>query len=231
MYGNFCNSISFLSFAPLMTESEDIKSRIWQKAHELFIQYGIRSVSMDEIAAVLGMSKKTIYIHFKDKNAIVEEAINNVIKNSRDCIIYEKEISENAIEEALKGVDAFDSVLSRINPSLIFDMQKYHPNVYLLFAKYKNEFIYEMVKANMERGIDEGIYRKDIDIEVLSKLRVENVWIPFNPEYYTQFEISISQIQKEIFLHFLYGIVSENGYSILNNYKNQRLNKLSNENI
>ena len=103
--------------------------------------------------------------------------------------------------------------------------------MYLLFAKYKIEFIYEMVKANMERGIDESIYRKDIDIEVLSKLRVENVWIPFNPEYYTQFEISISQIQKEIFLHFLYGIVSENGYSILNNYKNQRLNKLSNENI
>jgi len=213
-----------------MTVSADIKSRIWQKAYELFMQYGICSVSMDEIAATLGMSKRTIYIHFKDKNAIVEEAINNVIKNSRDCIIYEKEISENAIEEALKGVDAFERALSRINPSLMFDLQKYHPKVYLLFAKYKNEFIYEMVKANMRRGIDEGIYRKEIDIEVLSRMRVENVWIPFNPEYYTKFEISISQIQKEIFLHFLYGLVSEKGYPILNNYKNHRINKLSNEN-
>lgn len=213
-----------------MTVSADIKSRIWQKAYELFMQYGICSVSMDEIAATLGMSKRTIYIHFKDKNAIVEEAINNVIKNSRDCIIYEKEISENAIEEALKGVDAFERALSRINPSLMFDLQKYHPKVYLLFAKYKNEFIYEMVKANMRRGIDEGIYRKEIDIEVLSRMRVENVWIPFNPEYYTKFEISISQIQKEIFLHFLYELVSEKGYPILNNYKNHRINKLSNEN-
>ena len=75
------------------------------------------------------------------------------------------------LREALKGVDAFDSVLSRINPSLIFDLQKYHPKVYLLFAKYKTNSIYEMVKTNMEQGNRwEGIYRKDIDIEG-SKLR------------------------------------------------------------
>ena len=137
----------------------DIQERIVLKAHELFMRYGIRSVSMDEIANHLGMSKKTIYQFFADKDALVESVIDIEISRTReDCTAYRQK-SENPIHEIFLAVEMLQELLKSMNPSLMFDLEKYHARAFQKISEHKNRFLYDVIKSNLEKGIRDELYR------------------------------------------------------------------------
>ncbi len=209
-----------------MTEVSEISDRIKSKAHDLFMQYGLRSVSMDDIANNLGISKKTIYQYYADKDELVDAVINTVIGHNQLCCETDKASSENAIHEIFLAMDFMMEIFRSMNPSLLYDMQKYHPNTFQRFAKHKNEYLYSMIRENIVRGIGEELYRSDIKVDVLARFRVESVMLPFSPDFHSKVKSSLAMIEEELALHFLFGLVSQKGYKMTLKYQQERNKKL-----
>ncbi len=132
MDGNFGNSKSFHSFAADLEDMETA-DRIKQKAHDLVMQYGIRSVSMDDIAGALGMSKKTIYQYFSDKDELVEAVIKDKIGENQSLCLKDKEKAKDAIHEVFLAIEMMQEMFANMNPSVISDMEKFHPRSYAIF--------------------------------------------------------------------------------------------------
>lgn len=201
----------------------EIKDRIVQDSCALFMKYGFRSVSMDDIAGKLGMSKKTLYQHFADKDELVEAALEYDIElDQKDCMKSTTN-SNNAIEEVYNVIDVVAEQLGEMNPMVLFEMQKFHPTAFKRFQKYKDEFILKMIQQNIQRGIAEGLYRDDINVEVLAKFRLESMMLVFNPEV---FPLSKKYPLKDLMLiigeHFLFGISSPKGYKLIQKKQQER---------
>src|SRR6476620_472549 len=104
-----------------------MKERIQQKARELFMRYGFRSVTMDEIAAQMGISKKTLYQFFEDKDALVEAVMQaEMAYMQKECTRQNQE-SENAIEEMFKDMDSMEVIVDSLNPQILYDLEKFYP--------------------------------------------------------------------------------------------------------
>lgn len=203
----------------------DTKQRIKQAANDLVMQYGIRSVSMDDIAANLGMSKKTIYLYFKDKDELVDEIVDDIIVNNRYECNADRDRAENAIHEIFLVMDMMAEMFAAMNPGILFDMQKYHPATFKKFLKHKNEYLYNVCRENLERGIQEELYRPELAVDILCRYRVETMFIPFNPDFQQSLKYNLAKIEEEIIIHFLFGLVSLKGYKLVMKYWQQRETK------
>lgn len=201
----------------------ETQERIILKSHELFMLYGIRSVSMDEIANHLGMSKKTIYQYFKDKDALVEGVINIEIQRHHDEFSRYAAISENAIHEIFLALDTAQEMFKHMNPSVMFDLQKYHSTAFEIFRTHKNTFFYDIIKANIERGKQEGLFRADIDIDVLTRYRLANMFLMFDFEHFPSYKFTPIQIISETTDNFLHGMATQQGLLIIEQYKQERI--------
>lgn len=202
--------------------------RIKEKAHVLFMQYGLRSVSMDDIASKLGMSKKTIYQYYADKDELIVAVITEELQRSQHCCEQDQQRSVNAIQEIFLAMEMVIAMMGSMNPSLVYDMQKYHPRAFEKFQQHKNDFLYGVIRTNMERGIREGLYREDINLDILSRYRVESIMLPFNPDFYTKVKYSLAKMEEEMIIHFLFGLASPKGYKLILKYQQERL-KLTND--
>lgn len=198
------------------------KERILDRSHELFNKYGIRSVSMDDIAAQLGMSKKTLYQYFVDKEELVDACFSGVMDQHRHRCILDKQQAENAIHEEFLAYDGMTEMMADMNPSVIYDMQKYHPAAFRKFHEFKYKFLYDVIGDNLRRGIAEELYRSEIDVDVLVRMRIESVMLPFNSEVFPNNRTHLIHIEQQLFEHFLYGLASAKGQKLIQKYKNQR---------
>jgi AcrR family transcriptional regulator len=209
----------------MMIAEINTKDRIRQKADELFMRYGLRSVSMDDIANSLGISKKTIYQFFADKNELVDAVLEGTLNYNKQNCDRNRAGSANAVDEIFLSMDVMEQLFRNMHPSVIFDMQKYHPQAFSRFLKHKNEYLYNTVSKNLERGIKEELYRPEIDIEILSRFRVESMLISFNPEFYIGQKRNLAEVEHQLLEHFLYGIASLKGHKLILKYQQDRLKK------
>ena len=209
----------------MMIAEINTKDRIRQKADELFMRYGLRSVSMDDIANALGISKKTIYQFFADKNELVDAVLEETLSFSKQNCDRNRTGSANAVEEIFLSMDVADQIFRNMHPSVIFDMQKYHPQAFSRFLKHKNEYLYNIVFKNLERGIKEELYRPEINTEILSRFRVESMLMSFNPEFYISQKHNVAEVERQLLEHFLYGIASLKGHKFILKYQQDRLKK------
>ena len=225
-YGNFDYEKSFHSFVPQI-QTMEVKERILIKAHELFNRYGIRSVSMDDLAGHLGVSKKTLYQYYTDKEELVDAIFCTIMEGNRSSCTQNKKIAENAVHELFLAFDMIQEMFSNMNPSTLFDMEKYHPSVYQKFKEYKNGFMYQMIKQNLERGVKEELYRKEIDIDIITRYRIESIAMAFSSEVFPGNRTQLLKIQQELLDHFLHGLATAKGHKLIEKYKQQRSKKLS----
>ena len=200
----------------------EVKDYIINGADNLFCQYGFKSVTMDDIAKQLGVSKKTIYQHFKDKNELINILIRDRIVNQdlqmNKCIIE----SENAVQEVYFGMQDLDFFLETMNPILFYDLQKYHQEAWLNFMDFKEKEIGRKVMDNLKRGIREGLYRQELDVEIITKMRLGQVDMIFTQNrYYDTKKNSLAQIMVEITRHFLYGICNNEGIKLIHKYEKE----------
>jgi AcrR family transcriptional regulator len=202
----------------------EIQERIKQKADELFRRYGIRSVTMDEIAAQLGISKKTIYQYYADKDQLVDAVAVDEIKFSQESCLKDMTSTANAIEEIFRVMEFVEVMFRNMNPSMLYDLEKYHPAGYKKFLEHKNKFLYEMIRRNLERGIKEELYRPEIKVELMARFRLESMMLAFNSELFPPSRFSLVELQQEFIEHFLYGLATLKGYKLIVKYKQQRLN-------
>ncbi len=205
----------------------EMQERILLKSHELFMRYGIRSVSMDEIAAHLGISKKTIYQFYEDKDALVEDVIKMEIdRNEQECSMQQNN-SENAIHEIVLAVNMMEELLKVMNPSVIYELEKYHPKAYKKLNDHKAKFLYNTIKENLERGIKEGLYREDINTDILTRFRIGSTFLMFNPELFNVGKHNPTIVLQVITDNFLYGIATSKGQKIIQKYQSSKQKQLN----
>ena len=198
-----------------------MKERIVKSASNLFWRYGIKSVTMDDIAKELGISKKTIYQHYADKEAILKNVIIEEITSQRCEMELLDECSDNPIDQMIQATDHMRTAMVHMNPSLFYDLKKYYPESWGLFQSYKHEFIITSIRNNLYQGISEGFYRSDIDVEVLSLLRIEEFEIAFDPDIFPPDKFHMMRVQMQFVHHFLRGILTEKGFQYYNTIKDK----------
>ncbi|RYE56904.1 MAG: TetR/AcrR family transcriptional regulator [Sphingobacteriales bacterium] len=199
-----------------------IRDRIKKSAHDLVMRYGIRSVSMDDFASSLGMSKKTIYQYYKDKDELVDAVVSDIILRNKEICVCDRDESKDAIHELFLALDMMSVIMESMNPVVMFDMQKYHPACFGKFLKHKDEYLYSVVKQNLLRGMREELYRTDVNVELMARFRVDSILIPFNPGFTQNVKLGLDEVHKELLIHFLYGIVNPKGYKLIQKYQRQR---------
>jgi AcrR family transcriptional regulator len=208
-----------------MTEA-NTKVRIKQKAKELFMRYGIRSVSMDDIATQLGISKKTIYQYFTDKDELVDGVVDEDIQEMQtECLATGNE-AQDAVDEIFLTVERIVEQFRNMNPMLIYDLEKFHVRAYQRFMEHKNKFLLQIIRRNLEWGVKEGLYRPDINVDVLSKFRLESMMIAFNIDLFPPSRYNLADVTKEIIEHFVFGVASQKGYRLILKYQRQRIKKV-----
>lgn len=196
----------------------EVKERILEKATDLFMRYGIRSITMDEIAGQLGISKKTIYQFFTDKDEMVEAIVDNEVKaNELECSRFRGE-SENAVHEIFIAMKETEEMLKAMNPLIMYDLEKHHPGAYRKFRNYKYEFMYQIIVQNLERGIREELYRPELNIDVVAKHRIESAFMAFNQDIFPHNRYRISEIGYELGIFFLHGITTAKGKKLIEKY-------------
>ncbi|WP_439558452.1 TetR/AcrR family transcriptional regulator [Dyadobacter sp.] len=198
-----------------------MKDRIIKSALNLFWRYGIKSVTMDDIARDLGISKRTIYQHYSDKEAILALVIQEEL-NSQQCELEKlDERAENPIEQLIYSSVQMRETMANMNPTFLYDLKKYYPDAWALFQTYKHEYIIKSLRDNLLKGIELGLYRPEIDVDILALLRVEQVVMGFDPTIFPPRKFDMIHIQMQFLLHFLRGVLSEKGFEFYNTIKDK----------
>lgn len=199
----------------------DTKTRIINGAATLFLQHGVRSVTMDDVARNLGMSKKTLYQHFSNKAALVDGMAQSHIQREIDQ-------TEEIIESATDPIDAMVRVLMTITktfretpPHAVYDLRKYYPASWNRFDQYKSNYVRQVVLKNLEEGVAAGLYRKDMDLPVVAKLRVEQIAMVMDPLLFPPQKYDLTKLHLEQYTLFLHGIVTMKGKQLIYKYLNQ----------
>lgn len=211
-----------------MTELET-SDRIKQKAHDLHMQYGMRSVSMDDIAGELGMSKKTIYQYFADKDSLIEAIITDKIKHNQDCCKKDRLVAKDAIHEIFLAIEMMQEMFEKMNPVVMYDLEKFHPKAFAHFLEHKYNFLHRIFKENLERGLQEELYRPEIDVDIIVKARLETMMLAFNQQLYPKNKFSLVTVETQLTEHFLFGLASLKGHKLILKYQQERLKKNIND--
>lgn len=199
----------------------ELQERILLKGDELFRRYGIRSITMDDIAKHLGVSKKTIYQHYPDKDELVIEVTKlNISRHFEEVENCCGPASSDAIAEMFAVNNSVGEMIRSFNPIMFYDLQKYHPKAWLQFREFRNKYVLNKIIDNMNRGVAEGLYRTDFDINIISRMRLEQVDMTFNYEIYPPSDFQFHVVMQELTLHFLHGMVNEKGLALINHYNN-----------
>lgn len=191
------------------------------KISELFLKYGVKSVTMDDIARELGISKKTLYLSFTDKKDVVMKFIEYSIAN-QTCNIKEKSevTGENAIDILLNVSQILISAQNKVNPNVNYDLQKYYPEAWEKIKGFRQEHIFNRIRMNIEQGISEGIYRDDFNIDVICHLYVLHIEKSYT-ELFNNTDIKFDELLRTLFMYHIRGISSKAGIE----YVEQKLMK------
>lgn len=206
-----------------------MKERILAEAERLFWKYGVRSVTMEDIAKELGISKKTIYQHFNDKEQILSQVIENKMGRNQSEMMCMAIDSDNPVEEILQVLDMFQKHADQVSPNLLMDIKRYYPQAFALFQGYKESQIMQSILDNIQKGIFQGVYRSDIKPAILARLRVEQIELAFDNNLFPTDQYSMHDVQSELIHHFVRGMLTEKGFTIYNQYINKEEHLQPNE--
>lgn len=215
--GNFEHDKSFhCIFAALVME---IKDRILNHAQSLFMRNGIKSVSMDDIAADMAMSKKTLYKWFENKDQIVQASMTRHLTGTQfDCTAMIQSAT-SAIDELFRMLEWTRQEFGNVHPSIFYDLQKFHPGTWKLWLEHKNQFILTQIIDNLRRGIDEGLFRPDLDVEVIARMRLAQIELMFNYDVYPHPQFGNERVSQALLEHFMVGVATLKGHRLINQYR------------
>lgn len=197
----------------------DTKEKIIETATEQFMRYGIRSVTMDDIARMAGVSKKTIYQEFTDKNQLVYETFDSAIRNDKKAMEQIPKFQDGVIDHLLGLTAYIRRRFSDFNPMILNEIQRYFPQCWQLFEEFKNKHIVNEIIELLEKGKSEGVIRTEINSEIIALMRMEQMMLTFDPLKFPPSKYNQVELQLHIFEHFLYGIFTDKGKMAYQNQK------------
>ncbi len=189
----------------------DTQGRILEHALGLFLRYGAKAVTMDMLASELGISKKTIYQYYPDKDALVLAGCQFHIEH-RDCLMHETTSKiEDPLEEFMEVSRQLRQQIQGMNPTLLFDLKRFYPAAWAEVERHKQEDVKGYILSNFERGIAAGYYRPDFDQRVLMTLKMEQYTMALDPTLFPPNHFLVGDVFDALTDHFIRGILTPKG--------------------
>jgi TetR/AcrR family transcriptional regulator, cholesterol catabolism regulator len=207
-------------------DKNEMVARIIDAGSNLFRQYGMRTITMDEIARYLGISKKTLYAHFADKDELVKTVMSRFITDIQQNCIQMKNVAKDAIDETYLIFQYLDGLFRSLNPVVLAEMQKYHIQAYETFERHQNEFVKKMLLDNITWGIADELYRPEINTEIISRFRLESSTICMRQDIFPKDKFPMNIVQWELMEHYLYGIATPKGQKLIQKYQQKYLKNI-----
>ncbi|RFS23520.1 TetR/AcrR family transcriptional regulator [Chitinophaga silvatica] len=195
-----------------------VKERILETALKMFRIYGVKGVTMFDIARDCGISKKTVYEHFEDKQALVGEGLQQLLTNHGDYLKDNIQTSTNAIEELLNSTRYMTNMAKTLNPVMLHDLQKYHPDIWNNVERFKSDGVLHGIKENLKRGMTEGLYRQTLDINIVARMRQLQLEAAFDPEQYPADLYEMQNVMDQVTAHYILGIATTTGQQMANQF-------------
>ncbi|MFV0539655.1 MAG: TetR/AcrR family transcriptional regulator [Aestuariibaculum sp.] len=200
-----------------------MRDKILSTSADLFLNLGFKSVTMDDIANKIGISKKTIYQHYTTKTKLVEATTLFVFDNISKSIDDIRATYQNPIEELLEIKKIVMMHLKNEKTSPQYQLHKYYPKIYSTIKTKQFDLISECTISNLERGVETGLYRKDIHIDFVSRLYFSSLTSFKDAELFPHKSFSMSMLLDHFLDYHLRGICTPKGIERLDQYvsKNQ----------
>lgn len=189
----------------------ETRQRILEIAIAQFARFGVRAITMEDLARQAGISKKTIYQEFEDKKDLVKAVFAAILEQDRKRLAFILEQADGVIEHLVQTSKMMRERLTSINPLVILEVQKYFPEAWNLFETFKQETIQQDLIKVLERGKELGYFRPEIDSRVLARVRLTQVTTAFDPKNFAEPDYNLVEDQMIILDHFLHGIFTEKG--------------------
>lgn len=195
-----------------------MEQKILNKSRQLFYTYGIKNITMDDISKNLGISKKTIYKYYKDKNAIVRSVVEELLSDSAISMNEITNKSEDVIEEVYTQMHNMGKQVQLIKLSFFLELEKSYPDLMESIVKYKTEVITEKIKSNLRRGIESGIYRSELDLEEVALIRLGLIEDSFTNNIFLSAGWHTKDILITLTNFYLHSITNQQGKELINKY-------------
>ncbi|MEK0441346.1 MAG: hypothetical protein RL403_324 [Bacteroidota bacterium] len=189
----------------------ETRQRILEIAMAQFARFGVRTITMEDLARQAGISKKTIYQEFEDKKDLVKAVFAAILEQDRKRLAFILEQGDGVIEHLVQTSKLMRERLTSINPLVILEVQKYFPEAWNLFESFKQETIQQDLIKVLERGKELGYFRPEIDSRVLARVRLTQVTSAFDPKNFAEPDYNLVEEQMIVLDHFLHGIFTEKG--------------------
>lgn len=179
------------------------------------MRLGIKSMTMDEIARQLGVSKKTIYKYVEDKNDLVAKCLRWQQQKEEEMILQICHSDKNAIDELFDISRHISEILTNVHPSVHFDLERYHPEALRESMICRQDVVYNCIHGNMERGKVQGLYRSDLRSEIIARVYIAKLDVLFDGELFPPDKFRFVEVYLEFFRYHIRGIASEEGLKYL----------------
>lgn len=195
----------------------DTRTKIIGKAAALFVESGIKGITMDELAEHLGMSKRTIYEHFADKKELVKECVifidNKKDELAKDAVKHSKNVIETLLTLHLDNLKMMGSV----NRKFADDIKKFYPELHNYFQEKRVSSVYSTINF-LQKGVEEGVVRDDQNVEIYANLLHEEMYLLFDNRSIHLSEFSVKEVYSVMFLCFLRGIATNKGLAVIDDF-------------
>ena len=200
----------FLKF-PFVYLHLNMEDRILEKAGGMFLNLGFKSVTMDDIANELGVSKKTIYKYFSNKLSLVDASTQLIHKEVETKIKLIKEKAYNAIEEEFAIKAIFKEMLKNSKESPMYQLQKFYPEVHRRLMEREEHLFRDCNSDNLKKGIEQGLYRGDIDIELTMTFYFTLIFAVFNDDSLAHDVLNFVETEYKVLEYHIRAIGTKKG--------------------
>lgn len=193
----------------------DQQEKWLKRVEELFFKLGIKSITMDDVARELGISKKTLYAFVENKDDLVSKVMDRHIATL--CMDDEAlhAASTDAVDEMCRVIKQIMADMGQMKPNVVHEMQKYHREVWDRINDFQQTYILNMARQNLEWGIRDGLYRNDFDLETTARFYIAGAMSIFDEQYFPKPPYTFEGLFREFIVNYLHSIVSEKGLEIL----------------
>ena len=192
-------------------QENNISSKIFEKARHLFYTIGVRNTTMDDLAKELGISKKTLYKEIENKADLVKFCVQYDLKKDEDSIYQISAQTENAIEELLLIASHIYSELQTFHPTMMHDLVKFYPESWTLVENHRDIFAKKNIANNLKKGMQQGLYRKDINTEMVTMLQLHLSFLPLQAN---SRNFKPADVYLEILKYNFYAIATPKGIEL-----------------
>ncbi len=219
-FGNFFRDNSFQWV--LCKKNIMVIDDLLEKVATMFLKFGIKSVTMDDVARELLISKKTLYQYVKDKNDLVEQVTTKILNNDENVFCKVTSLNINAIEQLFELNKHIRSIVSKVSTTAKYDLIKYYPELFAKFHTAKKNLIMNSVSDNLKLGKKENLYRENLPIQNVASFFVAGIQSIIEKELFLGETVKLQEFYSDVFEYHIRGIANQNGIDFLE----KNINKL-----